>query len=171
MVWGAFWTVTFECGMKKEFPACGDMSCMRSTKPGKLHLKMLKESVNLSENNNYWLSLNRVEHWLDIRSVVVDDCQKEMVHYLLLDVLSFWLQLMVANILFFLLMICKRGKLLKLWTTWSSKDLQNYWRTKLFQNTLVKCRKCLRIFGNGNMCKILCLERYVTGTDKGQLHL
>lgn len=53
-------------------------------------------------------------------------------------------------------MNCKRRKLLKLQTTRSLKDLQNYWRTKLFQNILVKCQKWLRIF-DGNMCKILVL--------------
>lgn len=151
--------------------ACGDMTCTGSTKPGKLHLRMLKESVNLSGDNNYWLSLDRVEHWLDTRSVVVDGCQKEMVHNLLLDVLSLFL--ITANgekYSGFLLMICKRRKSLKLQTTWSSKDLQNYWSTILFKNIPVKCRKWLRMF-DGNVCKILCLERYVAGTDKGQLHL
>lgn len=48
--------------MKREFPAYGDMNCTVSSKPGKLHLKMLKESLNLSQNNNYWLSLDRVEY-------------------------------------------------------------------------------------------------------------
>lgn len=148
------------------------MNCTRSTKPGKLNLKMLKESVNLSENNNYWLSSDRIEHWLDTRSVdgwyqVVDGCQKEMVHSLFLDVLSLFL--VTANsgkYSGFLLMICKRSKLLKLQAIWSSKDLQNYWRTKLFQNTLVKWRKWLRIF-DGNMYKILSLESYVSRTDRG----
>lgn len=148
VMWGAFWTVALECGMKREFPACGDMNCTGSSKPGNLHLKMLKESVNLSQNNNYWLSLDGVEHWLDTRSVTVDDCQKEMVSSLFLDVLSLFL--VTANgdkYSGFSLMICKRRKLLlKLQTILSWKDLQKYWRTKLFQNTLVKCRKRLRIF-------------------------
>lgn len=153
----------------EEFPACRDVNCTGSTKPGKLHLKILKESVNLSENNNCWLSLVRGEHWLVTRSVIVDGCQKEMVHNLLLDALS----LFTANgekYSGFLLIICKRGKLLKLWTTWNWKHLQNYWRAKLFENTFVKCRKWLQIF-DGNMCKRLCLERYITRTDKGLLHL
>lgn len=56
VVWGAFWATAFERRIENKFHAYRDVQYMASNKPCKLHFRMLKESLNPFQNNNYWLS-------------------------------------------------------------------------------------------------------------------